>query len=305
MKPHSRFLVSFVLAFSVQPAYAISITFDYSYDTNRFFADASRKNTLVQAGTYLESRLQDQLTAINSSGSNDFTAKFSNPSNFSSAVSIPSFDVAANDIRVYVGASDLGSNTLGTGGPGGFSVSGDQAFVTNAQTRGQDGVLASPPTDFGPWGGAIGFNSTSNWYFDQDALSVESFNDFDFFSVAVHELGHIIGFGTSASWDADVSGQSYTGEFSRATYGGAIPLDPDLAHWAEGTIGNTAMEPVLAAGQRRYFTDLDFAGLRDVGWEVTTPVPVPLPGALVLLFSGMSLLTVWAKRQPAVAESRA
>lgn len=305
MKIHRRFLFSALLALAAQPAYAISITFDYSYDTGGFF-DATQRSTLDQAGAYLGSRLQDSLTAINSGGSNDFTATFFNPSATASAVSLPSFDVAANAIRVYVGASDLGAATLGSGGPGGYSVSGDADFLTNAQSRGQTGALVTPPTDFGPWGGAIGFNAASNWYFDTDANTVERFSGYDFFSVAVHELGHVLGFGTSASWDAKVSGQTFTGDFSKAAYGGAVPLDSDLAHWAAGTMGSyngspqeTAMESGIAAGQRKYFTGLDFAALQDVGWQASA-TPVPLPGALVLLFSGISFLAVWGKRRAVV-----
>lgn len=299
-----RLVLSMLLVMSAQPVHAISISFDYSYDQQGFFDDA-RRATLNQAGTYVGSRLQDQLTAIDSSGTNNFTAKFSNPSDFNSSISVPAFSVAANDIRVYVGASDMGSDMLGNGGPGGFSVSGDEDFVNNALSRGQTGVFAAPVGDFGPWGGMIGFNSASDWYFDQDASTVEEFGNFDFFSVAVHELAHIVGFGTSASWDANVNGLTFTGVNSQLSYGEAVPLDLDLGHWVEGTLStyngflqNTAMEPVIAAGQRKYLTDLDFAAVRDVGWQVSTPIPEP--STLLLLISGVSLLAVWGKRKAAV-----
>ena len=219
--------------------------------------------------------------------------------------------MAANTILVYVGASNLGSTTLGVGAPGGFAASGTQAFVDNASSRGQAGALVTPPTratDFGPWGGALGFNSTNTpWYFDQDTSSVEAFTGFDFFSVAVHELGHLLGIGTADSWVAktNVNGTIFNGAFSSAVHGSPVPL-ADPAHWAAGTMGmyngttqEAAMGPNIAAGKRSYFTDLDFAALKDIGWQVSA-TPVPVPGALVLLLSGLSVMVAWGKRRALV-----
>ena len=123
MKTPQRVLAVLLLSAVAQAASAVSIVFDYSYDASGFFADAARQNTLNQAGAYLGNRLKDNLTAITSVGSDNFTANFSNPSdptNSASAVSISNSSVGANEIHVYVGASDLGGSTLGIGGPGGF-----------------------------------------------------------------------------------------------------------------------------------------------------------------------------------------
>ena len=313
MKSPQRILAGLLLSLVAHAAAAVNITFDYTYDTTGFFANAAAKNTLNQAGAYLGSRLQDQLTAITSGGVNDFTAKFFNPSDPNTAtsnVSLPNSSVAANTILVYVGASNLGATTLGIGGFGGFAASGTQAFLDNASTRGQAGALATPTnpaTDFGPWGGALGFNSSNtSWYFDQDTSSVEAFTGFDFFSVAVHELGHLLGVGLADSWFTNVSGTNFNGAYSSAVHGGPVPLaDLNANHWAAGTKGSigsmqdAAMGPNIAAGQRTYFTPLDFAALKDIGWEVS-PAPVPLPGALVLLFSGLSLMFAWGKRRALV-----
>ena len=312
MKTPQRILAVLLLLTIAQSASAISIVFDYSYDTNGFFADAGRRNTLNQAGAYLGNRLQDNLTAITSDspgGLNNFTAKFFNPSDPNTPannVAIPYASVAANVIHVYVGGSSLGTTTLGIGGPGGVDASGTPEFVNNAVSRGQAGALAKPATDFGPWGGSIGFNSTNtNYYFDQDTNTVESFMGFDFFSVAVHELGHVLGIGTADSWFTYVSGNNFNGAFSSAVHGSPVPLADLAQHWAAGTKGSmgsmqdAAMGPNIAPGQRSYFTDLDFAALKDIGWQVS-PAPVPVPGALVLLFSGLSLMVAWGKRNASV-----
>lgn len=278
------------LLLASQSAAAVSIVFDYSYDTNGFFSDASRRAVLEQAGSQLGARLGDSLQAINSSGSNNFTAMFANPGS-GATEQISNYSVAADTLVVYAGGRAMGAGQVGEGGPGGFSASGSAAFLETAQARGQSGALASAPTDFGPWGGSLSFDTGTDWYFDADPSTAESFTGNDFYSVALHELGHVLGFGTAESWETWVSGGEFTGPNSVNLFGGNVALSGDLGHWMEGTLGNvdgmtqeTAMDPNVLVGTRKLFTDLDYAGLQDVGWEVT---PVPVPPAAILLASGL------------------
>jgi hypothetical protein len=145
--------------------------------------------------------------------------------------------------------------------------------------------LISPPTDFGPWGGAISFDTGgTNWYFGQ-ALPVPS-TAIDFYSVALHEIGHILGIGdipsdgSASSWTTFVSGGSFVGPAAEQANGGApVPLDAALHHWADGTISagaEAAMTPILDPGTRKLFTPLDFAGLTDIGWQVSAPAATSL-----------------------------
>ena len=76
---------------------------------------------------------------------------------------------------------------------------------------------------------------------------------------------------------------------SQRVFGGPVPLDRFASHFAEGTLGLTArgvqetlMDPSTPAGVRQLPTDLDFAVLSDIGWEVT-PMPIPVPSSLWLL----------------------
>ena len=299
-------LAAVVLAVWGQSASALNISFDYSYDSSGFFADAARRSTLQQAGNYLGSRLSDNLSAITSSGGNQFTASFGNPSTVAGA-SIASYSVAANTLVIFVGAQNLGSS-LGQGGPGGYASSGTQAFIDTVDARGQLGALSAVPTDFGPWGGSISFNNVgTNWYFDSDVNTVETFTGFDFFSVAVHELGHVLGAGTADSWLSYVSGANFVGLNAMAAYGGPVPLNIDLAqkidnaHWADavtstvnGLPQGAAMTSAIGAGTRKYFTDLDFAGAKDIGWQVTA---VPVPAAFWLLVSGVMGLVAVSRRK--------
>jgi len=161
------------------------------------------------------------------------------------------------------------------------------------KARGQAGALQSPPTDFGPWGGAIAFNSSTSWYFDPNPATDESFSGFDFYSVALHELGHVLGIGTALSWETPITGNQFTGTAVVATHGGSVTVTSDHGHWASGVTGlwpdgtshDAAMTPSIASATRKRFTDLDMAGLSDVGWQVVVPEPASfaLVGSVVVL----------------------
>lgn len=283
-----------VLLAASQPALAnIDIHFDYRYDSSGFFtgANSSRQNLLNAAASTFESRFQDNLTAITPAitptESNTFVASFFQPDNGNNT-SIPNFSVAANQLVVFAGARNLGG-TVAMGGPGGFSSGGFTDFINNASSRGQSGALTSIKTDFGPWGGAISFNSASNWYFDSDTTTDESFSGLDFYSVAVHELAHVLGFGGADSFDRLISGGSFTGPAVNALLSYNPPLAGD-SHWANELryLGQeAAMDPSIASGQRKRFTELDDAAMKDIGWQVS---PVPEAETWTLMLAGLGLL---------------
>jgi hypothetical protein len=154
-------------------------------------------------------------------------------------------------------------------------------FASAVERRGES-------TGFGRWGGAIAFDSNPSapWHFNH--TTQPSGNVFDFYSVAVHELAHALGFGESdfdglSAWETRVSGSSFVGGNAMAQNGGnPVPLSPDGGHWANGTAsvvygGSTsqevAMDPDLQNGTRKRFTELDAAAMKDIGWEV-----ISLPG---------------------------
>ena len=304
MKANNKFkdwilLLVALSLFAVSPqAWAITISFDYTYDTGNFFNTQDRKDTLEAAGNFFESRLTDDLLAISPGGSNTWTASFWHPS-AGVIQQVVDLQVPADTLIVYAGAFDQ-VGTLGSAAPGWYSsIGGGAAFEDIVKARGESGALNTPPTDFGPWGGSIRFQISTNWYFDSDTSTDESFSGFDFFSVALHELGHVLGIGTSGSWDNYVNAGVFTGPASTASYGGNVPLDGD-DHWDPGVTSTingsgsfgTAMT-AIAEGQRKRFTDLELASLSDIGWEVTA---VPLPSTLLLLASGIAFIFAWRKR---------
>ncbi|QSA98471.1 matrixin family metalloprotease [Methylococcus sp. EFPC2] len=293
------------LVLSSHGAGAVTLHFDYSYDGGFFSgANQARRSTLEAAGEYFSQRLTDSLNAIDSGGVNQLNASIKRPDTGADLTLGADYRVAANTLTVYVGGRNLGGNSLGSGGPGGYDASGTQEFVDNVAGRGQPGALTSPKTDFAPWGGAIAFDADSSWYFDTDTATRESFSGFDFYSVAIHELGHVLGIGSANSWSRWVAGGQFTGPESTSVNGGNILLSADGGHWHSGqtsTVGGqgsleTAMDPEVIAGVRKTFTDLDWAVLKDIGWDVAAvppPTAVPVPGQAL---SFLAVIMAWVGR---------
>lgn len=253
---------------------SITAVVRYTYDANNFFNTQAKKDLLEKAVETIVSRLGDSLTAIESSGGNTWKASFPNPAT-GSTQQIPNLVVNANQLIFYVGGRELGT-TLGLGGSGAYSASGSNDFLSNVRTRGESGVETD--TDFASWGGAITFDTTTNWYFGETTNGLEN-DESDFYSVALHEMTHALGFGGADSWDAQISSGKFIGDKSVAAYDGAgnVPLNAGRNHWAEDTEdeGNeAAMDPTLLVGTRKNMTELDFAGLDDIGWDVLPSVSI-------------------------------
>jgi hypothetical protein len=273
---------------------AVTFQFDTTYDTSGFFTqNPAAMTVLEQAAQILGSRLNDSLPAIAPGGGNTWTATFFNPSNPGATVQVNNLSVPANTLVVYVGAAPLGGTELGEGASGTAGASGTIAWDNLAAARGQAGVLASPPTDFGPWGGAVSFDSGTRWSFSGTG-GTPGAGQVDFLSVALHELSHVLGYGTAPSWFSNVNGTNlaFTGAHAEAVSGGPAPIDPTEAHWAQSALsGGTTpvMTPAIVPGVRRPYTPLDWAGLADIGWTVDQLVVTTPPPASVTAGNGFGL----------------
>jgi hypothetical protein len=264
----------------------VSVQIDYTFDTNNFF-DTPEKRTLLQtAADTAVLRFADQLAAIEPSGTNTWKAIIDHPAT-SSNTEIPNLIVPANTLIVYAGGREMSS--LGIGGPGGFTSSGTTAWNDLVGSRGEINSRGDDATDFGPFGGSITFDLTPSggWYFSLDEAGLASQSDF--YSVALHEMTHLLGFGTSDSFEANVVGSTFTGPASLGEFDGTgnIPLSSDRAHWSSGTTDSgkeAAMDPDLTTGTRKTLSALDIAGLDDVGWEI--PLTATLASATSITTPG-------------------
>jgi hypothetical protein len=315
------FACCLALCFAAAPAAAITIDIDYTYDTSRFFGDGNPRGAaagaqafaaLEAAATFFSNILNDTFSGITvpnpypsrAPGSNgvvtwSWDLNFRHPST-GTTIEIPNPTVVPNVYTIYAGARSLPGVTAGVGEVGGYGwasdISGSNSFTSSdittieqttanfqsaIETRGESSGFAN-------WGGAIAFdtNPGANWHFNH--MTPPAGTVFDFYSVAIHELAHALGFGSLNSdsdgeWPDFVSGSDFVGANAMAQKGGnPVPLADDRAHWAPNTQsviygGSTpqeaAMDPDIQNGTRKLFTALDAAAMRDIGWEV-----IPLPG---------------------------
>jgi hypothetical protein len=275
------------------------IQFDYTYDSGNFFGPGTTaRASLEAAGDFYEGILRDDLAAITPGGSNTWRASFTDP-NTGDPASIFNSSIPADTLLVYVGARDLDGTALGQAGPGGWSASGSPAWRETVRSRGEGTTQGPGADDFGPWGGSLAVDVDTTWNLDHTVAP--SGGRSDLYSVILHELGHVLGFGIADSWNNWVSGLDFTGPASVAEYGANVPLDTDLAHWAAGTksqvypngaIQEAAMDPDLTVGTRKLFTRLDVAALDDIGWEI-----VPEPSIFVLGITGLLALLAYRYRK--------
>ncbi len=229
------------------------IRFDYRYDTNGFFSDPQRREVLEAVANTWEGIIEDEFPDIPVGTPTPFV---NNPQTDVSDTFVT--DAPIDDLLVFVGARDMGGNTLAEGGPSGF-------FTSESRYTG---------SNFEPWIGTVAFDSLTNWFFDPNLSTADDIPSeaFDFYSIALHELGHVLGFGTSGAFDRLISGSNFNGDRTKAANdGNSVPLEPspDLGHIQNG-YRIDGVEPLMlstsASGIRNFITPIDIAALADIGY---------------------------------------
>lgn len=274
----------------------------------------------------------------------NWSLTYTNPTT-DSTVTLNTFTAAANTFTIYVGARPIAGTTLGQGGIGGIdlgisgsgqssqwiaAVAAAEASSNTSMRRGTNMTFSSLAGDAtlgmatanyllktGPILGNLWFDNDSDndtnidnammldgyWNFDHTLASFGTKNDF--YSVALHEMIHSLGFGESESWTDNHSNTTWLGTNAVVLNGGSGSglLDSDQAHIVSsysstridnGMAQETVMDPALLQGSRKYLTSMDLAMLQDMGYQV---VPEASTNSMILLgLGGMAWLIHSRKR---------
>jgi len=278
---------------------AIDIIFDYTYDTSNWFGDEQRY-IMDQAAYAFESRLgSETFGSLNPSDyagtSGNYYLNSLNPVsgqqllvNFGSTTPVDGARLTggntlglANTITIFPGAGAASGSTLAwasgvhTGTSGTDSTSSSDKFVEYLDN------VRDTISNYDSVGGTISVNHSYNWYFDTDLTDFDdTTGKFDFYSVMVHEIGHLMGFRDgSDAWDNNYSANTWVGAFGvAANSGNPIPMDAaSQSHFNSSELNSShvgcACHPIMdvssGTNERGSFTELDFAVLKDIGYSIS------------------------------------
>jgi len=243
-----------------------NITFDYRFDTKGAFQDPARRASLEAAAAEWEWLIEEDFEDI-PAGTEVLSR---DPEDPSQPGQVFVMDEPIDDLVVFVGYASKD-------GPGGQLA---ESFPSAAIGSVSDPVLSAKlaernaGADFEPWTAWLSFDESEDWYYDATPETGDDIPaaQIDFMSVAMHELGHILGFGTADAYFALVDGQSqFTGSAAIGAYGGPVPLTSNAYHLDPSVMsdgGRPLMDPSDASGQRSVITSLERALFSDLGHQI-------------------------------------
>ncbi len=242
-----------------------NIQLDYRFDTKKRFADPVLRATLEAAAQQWASIIAEKFDDIPAGTE----ILMRDPQAPAEPATVWPIDYAIDDLLVFVGFADID-------GPGGLLA---LSFPPAAIASVSDSVLAAQldaryhGSDFQPWVGWISFDETAPWFVGHGEQDDIGKDQFDFYTVAMHEFGHLLGVGTCDRYaDLVNTDDAFVGALAVAEYGGAIPLTKDHGH-IHSSVLIDGQRPLLdaseAPGERYLITRLDRAMVADLGFAIT------------------------------------
>lgn len=240
------------------------IKFDYRFDELNLFTN-KRKAVLEDAAAIWSSYIQDEFSTIKRG---ETAYIFIN-----GILEEVTIDESIDDLLIFVYFTEINDPEILA--QAGYNVS-DSYFDKSDRQQRIDGE------DFEPWLGNIEFNLSylDEFYFDSNP---ETDSDIprrkqDFLSLSLHEIGHVLGIGTSDSFANQIKNGKFAGTQSVALNDGdLIPLDGTFGHAQEGfnidSKQDALLTPLSDYGERRLPSALDLAMLADIGYEIAQVAP--------------------------------
>lgn len=325
-------------------SHALVVEVDYTYDTNNFFDTQPKRNAMQAAADRISRVINSSLTAVGPGGTGTGTPAgwrigFTHPGTGNSFQASTAANMASDPLASLsngMGGTIGPANAYGFAGlsadrwvlyAGGRSLGGAAAVGgtgtgVNFTSTFDDlsgpfhrGVISNTPAntagDLPAWGGSISFEESLNWHFSTQAAA--PFGTVDFYSIALHEIGHALGLSLSFNqWEQFDTGGTFTGPealnaFNNDNGASLTELNQVSAtneHWEDGTydsvifaggspnyvgtvgegnLQDLIMEPVAnftGSVRRLELTNVDVGALRDLGWST---VPIPEPSSFLFL----------------------
>ena len=227
-----------------------------------------------------------------------------------------SFDSSytASQQSIFNSAANYWESVITGYQPGYVGVDGisiDVGIIPVDDSDGEYGVLG-----WGTWDSYVSEGSgqyfTATGYMQYDVPDIARLEDNNtLYEVAVHEIAHILGFGTWWNYDADISYVDGSGEYlgaaALAAYRAEFDPTADFvpveleggsgtadAHWDESIGAHELMTGWLDAPT--FVSNTTIASFIDLGYTVNLSA-VPLPAAVWLFGSGLLGLLGWSKRK--------
>jgi hypothetical protein len=242
------------------PPVRFKIQLDYRYDRAGFFADPIRKQALEGACRIWGRLISDSFANV----PKDTFIKVRDPEKPNDPALSLNIEYEIDDLLVFVGSADLPQGVTGSSSPtAGLSGISDAQLAASLDQR-----FNGPA--FQPWTAWITFDTTTSFHFDPNPElgAAVAAGKIDFVSVALHELGHVLGFGTAEAFKSKIVNKTFTGAKAQALFGGPLPLTNDLAHVPNASaVGarRMLMDQSDSAGVRYLPSPLDQAALEDLG----------------------------------------